>query len=117
MPILVPGSILVKNNVLVQRIDGVSIQNLNLSGPFSDVQYNETTPLFTLLLATTVGIGAALEQYNSPTSHKLPSHHGSAQLAQLSILSAEIPAHTFPEKFWAMYQFVVNALDLVIGSN
>ncbi|KAH8704498.1 hypothetical protein GQ44DRAFT_764111 [Phaeosphaeriaceae sp. PMI808] len=68
VPILVSGSISVKNTVHVQVATGMLVQNLNFSRPLSDVQYNGTTPLFTLPLANTVGIGGAPEQYNNPSS-------------------------------------------------
>ncbi|KAH7134949.1 hypothetical protein B0J11DRAFT_595781 [Dendryphion nanum] len=68
VPILVSGSISVTNTVHIQTRAGVDVQTLNFSRPLTDVQYNGTTPLFTLPLANILGSGAAPEQYTKPSS-------------------------------------------------
>jgi hypothetical protein len=68
VPILVSGSISVKSNVHVQFTTDVPTQSLDFSRSLSYVQYNGTTPIFTLPLVDILGVGAAPEQYVKPSS-------------------------------------------------
>lgn len=68
MPILISGSISVKDATHILTEPGTHIQSLNFSKPLADVQYDGTTPLFTLPLANTLGTGAAWEAYVDPSS-------------------------------------------------